>query len=393
MWAAGCLMAELMLMRPLFPGSSEADQLFRILSCIGSPGAREMAKRAAGMGMSLPSVKPLGLAEAVPSASRDALAVLDALLQVDPSRRPSASSVLSMPFFSAGRDSAIRFPENTKGAASDAAARAAATEAQATLESLIKREAAAEAAPSGPSRGGAPSSTSGLVIGGAGADPGAAKGAPAASVRGATSQAAAGTSEGKHGPRGGPGSASVARGGGESGSGAGAPRRRVATNPFDDLGADTAQATAPARGRGVDVAYRPSESKRGNSSSGSESPPLTGASSSSFGAGAIRGAGAGSGAGTAASFGGPQGGAASSNSFSSSSSASSSSAAASGTVGLGILQGASARRRGGPPARGSDMAALLGGLNLGDGTGSADGGGYVPSAATGSGRPAASGRR
>lgn len=37
LWAVGCIMAELYTFRPLFPGSSEVDQLFKICSVLGTP--------------------------------------------------------------------------------------------------------------------------------------------------------------------------------------------------------------------------------------------------------------------------------------------------------------------------------------------------------------------
>lgn len=36
-WAVGCIMAELYTLRPLFPGSSEIDQIFKICSVLGTP--------------------------------------------------------------------------------------------------------------------------------------------------------------------------------------------------------------------------------------------------------------------------------------------------------------------------------------------------------------------
>jgi len=40
-FAVGCIMAELYLGRPLFPGSSEADQLTRIVTVLGTPSGSE----------------------------------------------------------------------------------------------------------------------------------------------------------------------------------------------------------------------------------------------------------------------------------------------------------------------------------------------------------------
>ena len=36
-WAVGTIMAELYTLRPLFPGSSEIDQIFKICSVLGTP--------------------------------------------------------------------------------------------------------------------------------------------------------------------------------------------------------------------------------------------------------------------------------------------------------------------------------------------------------------------
>ena len=36
-WAMGCIIAEMFLKRPIFPGNSEADQLMKICSTLGTP--------------------------------------------------------------------------------------------------------------------------------------------------------------------------------------------------------------------------------------------------------------------------------------------------------------------------------------------------------------------
>jgi protein kinase len=43
MWAMGAIMAELFTLSPLFPGSSEADEIYKICSVIGSPTAESWA--------------------------------------------------------------------------------------------------------------------------------------------------------------------------------------------------------------------------------------------------------------------------------------------------------------------------------------------------------------
>ena len=37
MWAVGCIMAELLRRRPLFPGNSEIDMLSKIFTVLGTP--------------------------------------------------------------------------------------------------------------------------------------------------------------------------------------------------------------------------------------------------------------------------------------------------------------------------------------------------------------------
>jgi hypothetical protein len=44
MFAAGCIFAELYIMRPLFPGTSEIDQLIKICSILGSPSQSDWAE-------------------------------------------------------------------------------------------------------------------------------------------------------------------------------------------------------------------------------------------------------------------------------------------------------------------------------------------------------------
>ncbi|KAI8014686.1 Cyclin-dependent kinase F-4 [Camellia lanceoleosa] len=44
MWAMGAIMAELFTLRPLFPGSSEADEIYKICSIIGTQNETEWAK-------------------------------------------------------------------------------------------------------------------------------------------------------------------------------------------------------------------------------------------------------------------------------------------------------------------------------------------------------------
>ena len=45
MFAMGCIMAELYTLRPLFPGSSEVDMIFKICSVLGTPSKVDTQKK------------------------------------------------------------------------------------------------------------------------------------------------------------------------------------------------------------------------------------------------------------------------------------------------------------------------------------------------------------
>jgi protein kinase len=59
LWAVGVIMAELYTLRPLFPGTSEPDEIYKICSVLGTPNHEnwsEGMKLAANMGFKFPKV-------------------------------------------------------------------------------------------------------------------------------------------------------------------------------------------------------------------------------------------------------------------------------------------------------------------------------------------------
>lgn len=64
MWAMGAIMAELFTLRPLFPGTSEADEIYKICGVIGSPTAESWAdglKLSRDINYQFPQVSSLNL--------------------------------------------------------------------------------------------------------------------------------------------------------------------------------------------------------------------------------------------------------------------------------------------------------------------------------------------
>ena len=101
-FAMGCIMAELFTLRPLFPGSSEADQIYKICSVLGSPSNKtwpQGIKLAAQMNFRFPQFVPTPLASLIPGCSPEAVKLMQDMMQFDPHKRPTASQSLQYAFF------------------------------------------------------------------------------------------------------------------------------------------------------------------------------------------------------------------------------------------------------------------------------------------------------
>ncbi|KAG5540414.1 hypothetical protein RHGRI_020584 [Rhododendron griersonianum] len=102
MWAMGAIMAELFTLRPLFPGSSEADEIYKICSVLGTPTASVWAeglKLANDINYQFPQLTGVHLSVLIPSASEDAVNFITSLCSWDPCKRPTALEALQHPFF------------------------------------------------------------------------------------------------------------------------------------------------------------------------------------------------------------------------------------------------------------------------------------------------------
>ncbi|XP_068649768.1 cyclin-dependent kinase F-4-like [Aristolochia californica] len=102
MWAMGAIMSELFTLRPLFPGSNEADEIYKICSVIGSPDQNSWAEGlqlANGIQYQFPQFASVHLSILIPSASADAISLISSLCTWDPTKRPTAAEALQHPFF------------------------------------------------------------------------------------------------------------------------------------------------------------------------------------------------------------------------------------------------------------------------------------------------------
>jgi len=100
-WSAGCIFAEMVTGRPLFPGTSTQDQLVRIFKIRGTPNEKTWPSVA-----ELPDYKPdfpvyapRKMIEVVPGLEGDGYDLLEKMLQYDPAQRITATKAMTHPFF------------------------------------------------------------------------------------------------------------------------------------------------------------------------------------------------------------------------------------------------------------------------------------------------------
>ncbi|KAF9950806.1 hypothetical protein BGZ72_007584, partial [Mortierella alpina] len=121
LWAAGTIAAELMTLKPLFPGNSDVDQVNRIGTVLGNPSPRLLAdspcetvransstsggewrdgvQLAARMRFSFPEAPTRSLKDCIPNASEESLEMVSGLLQYEPRNRLTAYQALHNPWF------------------------------------------------------------------------------------------------------------------------------------------------------------------------------------------------------------------------------------------------------------------------------------------------------
>jgi glycogen synthase kinase 3 beta len=113
-WSTGCVIAELMLGQPLFPGESGIDQLVEIIKVLGTPTKEQIKTMNPNyMEHKFPQIKPHPFSKVFrPRTSPEAIDLVSRLLEYTPSARLSDIEAMCHPFFDELRAEGTRLPNN-----------------------------------------------------------------------------------------------------------------------------------------------------------------------------------------------------------------------------------------------------------------------------------------
>jgi len=100
-WSAGCIMAEMYTGRPLFPGTTNEDQVQKIFRLMGTPSERSWPgiSQLPEYKNNFPVYHTQDLRLILPQVDQVGLSLLNCMLQLRPEMRISAANALQHPWF------------------------------------------------------------------------------------------------------------------------------------------------------------------------------------------------------------------------------------------------------------------------------------------------------
>lgn len=102
-WAIGCVIAEMVLGEPLFPGKDSKNQFMRIMTILGSPTPQEVRGMCRNPPAGIPEVKGIGLRAKLKNFDPELVDLLSKILVYVPGQRLKPFEALTHPYFNALR--------------------------------------------------------------------------------------------------------------------------------------------------------------------------------------------------------------------------------------------------------------------------------------------------
>jgi len=114
-WAAGCILAEMLMGKPIFAGVDTQDQFVKIVLVLGTPNLSDLwaMKKNYKQHLRFPKIEPLYFGDILPSDVEDvdnAAHLLNSMLCFNPKTRYSVDDVLRHPFFDEIRTTPVAGP-------------------------------------------------------------------------------------------------------------------------------------------------------------------------------------------------------------------------------------------------------------------------------------------
>jgi len=116
-WSIGCVLGELLLGKPLFPGETHVDQLVKIIRVLGTPTSEQMSAMnpECTSEFQFPEVKPKEWMRIFgPSVDPEVMELLSQFLQYEPHRRIKPYDALALPYFDELRKKETLLPNGLK---------------------------------------------------------------------------------------------------------------------------------------------------------------------------------------------------------------------------------------------------------------------------------------
>jgi glycogen synthase kinase 3 beta len=100
-WSFGCVLAEMLLGKPLFQGDSTVDQLLQIIKILGVPDAEQLSylNKNNTLKYEFPLVKPTTLSKIFQGYPKEVINLMQKIFVYEPVKRLNAYEIMAHPFF------------------------------------------------------------------------------------------------------------------------------------------------------------------------------------------------------------------------------------------------------------------------------------------------------